>query len=358
METSGLVDTLEEAGLAPYQAKAYVGLLELETGSAQEIANASGIPNARVYDVLRDLEEMGYVELYEQDTLRARALDPDIITEDLNRRIKRFEKATDEIQTRWQRPSIDDHTISIIRRFKTILETAKQFISEADTQIHATLTRKQYDKLEWDLAKAYQRGVTVNVTILQSNHGESLKQEHIEGVCTAVRERPHSSPFILIADLEKTAFAPDPISIEEYGVTLENRSFTHVFFWYFLSFMWLPWSELYSEVGEKTPIRYADIREFIIDYEPFLMDGATLKVVVEGLDIQTQEARQLSGTVVDIAYADELSFMSDSNPLKLMGIASISIQTDEGVYTVGGWGAQYEDIEARRITVVESEKES
>lgn len=356
METEGLVDTLEQAGLAPYQARAYVGLLELETGAAQEIANVSGIPNARIYDVLRDLEEMGYVELYEQDTLRARALDPRTITEELNRRIERFEEATDEIQTRWQRPSIDDHAVSIIRRFKTILETAKRFISEADTQIHATLTRKQYDKLKMDLAKAYQRGVTVNVTILQSDQGDPLEQKHIEGVCTALRERPHSSPFIIIADLKRTAFAPNPVSIEEYGVALEDRSYTHVFFWYFLSFMWLPWADRYSEIGRKTPIRYADIREFIIDYEPFLSDGSTLRIEVEGLDIETQATRTLCGTIVNIEYAEELSSMSDSNPLKSMGIASVSVQTDDGVYTIGGWGAQYEDIEARRITVVESKR--
>ena len=76
MESDELRDVLEEAGLSPYQAKAYVALLELGTASARELVEASGVPDPRIYDVVRSLEDRGYVETYTQDNLRARAHSP------------------------------------------------------------------------------------------------------------------------------------------------------------------------------------------------------------------------------------------------------------------------------------------
>lgn len=75
MNGDTLADTLEDAGLSPHQADAFVTLLERGSASATDIAKASSVPDARIYDVLRDLEEDGYIETYEQDSLHARAND-------------------------------------------------------------------------------------------------------------------------------------------------------------------------------------------------------------------------------------------------------------------------------------------
>jgi DNA-binding MarR family transcriptional regulator len=61
MDTDELHAVLEEAGLSPYQADAYETLLELGSASASEIATTSGVPQPRIYDVLRGLEDDGYV---------------------------------------------------------------------------------------------------------------------------------------------------------------------------------------------------------------------------------------------------------------------------------------------------------
>ena len=72
MNVDELITTLQNAGFAPYQAQAYVALLELGSASAQEIATASDVPGPRIYDVLHSLEEDGYITTYEQDPLRPR----------------------------------------------------------------------------------------------------------------------------------------------------------------------------------------------------------------------------------------------------------------------------------------------
>ncbi len=56
------VDLLERLGLTAYEAKTYVGLVGLGPSGASEISEASGVPRTRVYSVLADLEDRGWVE--------------------------------------------------------------------------------------------------------------------------------------------------------------------------------------------------------------------------------------------------------------------------------------------------------
>ena len=353
MDTERLTEILQDAGLSPYQAEAYVRLLELGTASATEVAEASDVPDARIYDVLRDLDERGYVELYEQDTLRARSVDPDVVVDDLTDRALRFEEAAEEIHDRWQQPAIDSHTVSIVKRFETVEEAARKFVAEADTQVHAALTPEQYESLRDELAAAHDRGVTVNVALLEHESDPEPRPADFEGVCTAVHRRPRPSPFTVISDLQRTAFASNPVAVEEYGMVLENRSFTYVFYWYFLSFMWLPWPVVYSVVGERTPMLYADVRQFLLEYEPLLSEGATVSVEVEGREVATDEDRHFSGTVVDTEHVADVPATLDSELLELTGTAALVVDAGEEVLTVGGWSALHEDVEARQITVTD-----
>ena len=49
MDAGALRSTLEDAGLSPYQAEAYVTLLDLGAASATTVAEASGVPDPRIY---------------------------------------------------------------------------------------------------------------------------------------------------------------------------------------------------------------------------------------------------------------------------------------------------------------------
>ena len=51
---------LRDAGLSKYQSQAYTALFHFGTASATELADASGVPAARISDALRDLDEKGY----------------------------------------------------------------------------------------------------------------------------------------------------------------------------------------------------------------------------------------------------------------------------------------------------------
>ena len=57
---------LEATGLSSYESKAYVGLVAMGFGTADEIAGLSRIPRTSSYKVLKSLEEKGFVHSTKQ----------------------------------------------------------------------------------------------------------------------------------------------------------------------------------------------------------------------------------------------------------------------------------------------------
>lgn len=59
--TEKLIATLRKLGLNKYEAKAYLALVSSGISSAGKLAEKSEIPRAKVYEVLKSLEKMGFV---------------------------------------------------------------------------------------------------------------------------------------------------------------------------------------------------------------------------------------------------------------------------------------------------------
>ncbi len=69
-----LITQLKEMGFTEYEAKAYTALVQQSHVSAYQVSKNSGIPRARVYDILNNLVEKGIVlkeETAEQTTYSA-----------------------------------------------------------------------------------------------------------------------------------------------------------------------------------------------------------------------------------------------------------------------------------------------
>ena len=57
------ISTLKGIGLTMYEAQAYVTLTSLISSTATEIAEKSGIPRSKIYDVLKGLDEKNFIEV-------------------------------------------------------------------------------------------------------------------------------------------------------------------------------------------------------------------------------------------------------------------------------------------------------
>lgn len=352
MDTGELTAVLETAGLSPYQADAYVALLERGSASASDLADASDVPGPRIYDVLRDLEDDGYVETYKQDRLYARATDPEEALCGLRTRIKRFETAAAEIHQRWQEPDSDEHEITLIRRFRTVLERARADIETAERHVQIGVTPTQFLELRSSLQKAHRRGVYTQISLyVPPDEDLPLADSQFEGTCTEARRRELPGAFFLLTDRTHLCYAPHVGSSREYGVLANDRDTAYVFHWYFLTCLWEVYPSIHSERDDTPPLVFVEIRECIRFIEPLLTDGATITARIEGYGARTGRERTLSGRVIDVDFTGNTSENGPITLAQLAGRASIVLDTEEGTYSIGGEGAVVEDIGADRITI-------
>ncbi|AGB38372.1 TrmB family transcriptional regulator [Natronococcus occultus] len=354
MNPDELAATLEEAGLSPYQADAFVTLLERGSASATDVAQASSVPDPRIYDVLRGLEERGYVETYEQGSLQARARDPAEVLEDLRSRADRLEDAADEIEARWTRPDIEDHAVSIVKRFDTVLARADELVRSADHQVQIGLTPAQFDALEDALGVAREGGADVKLCLFPETATEpSLPStDRLAAACTEARYRHIPAPFVALVDRAWSCFAPNEHSANEYGVLVNDRTHAYVFYWYFSTCLWDVYEPVYSARDERLPRTYVDIREALRRIEPLLAEGKQVEVTVEGFETDSGRETTVSGTVTDVGYTGQSNTEGESVPIaQFAGKAAVTLESDGRTRTVGGWGAIVEDVEAVRITL-------
>lgn len=76
---SRLIYNLEKLGLTENEAKAYAGLVSLKEAPAREVHELTGVPRAKVYEILKSLAKKGYVEVRQGSPSYFRAVDPKLV---------------------------------------------------------------------------------------------------------------------------------------------------------------------------------------------------------------------------------------------------------------------------------------
>lgn len=355
MNEDELRDGLREAGLSKYQIEAYLALLELGTAAATDLAEEADVPRSRIYDILQDLEDDGYVETYEQDSLRARARDPSDIFEQLQDRARILSDTAEEIKNRWQQTSVTGHHISVLKRVQTVLERAESTIRAAENQIQLSVTPDQFERLQPALRDAVADDVFVMISIntRPDRPDDPPVNDDLHGSVTEVRHRDLPAPFVALIDREITCFAPHARPVGQYGVIFEDETLTYIFHWYFQAALWESWPIVYTTRNDGLPAEYVDIRECIRDVAPLLADDARITAHVRGKGTNRMETFDLRGEITDILYANSLDTEPTTTPAlsSLAGQATIVLDDDGEEYGVGGWGAILEDIEAQRMII-------
>jgi len=96
------IEVLQQLGLKEYEARCFVGLSRLTSGTAKQLSEQSGVPRTRVYDAIRTLEAQGLVEIHHSSPQRFRAVSLSEATETLkdqyDARVKRLQNALNKVE--------------------------------------------------------------------------------------------------------------------------------------------------------------------------------------------------------------------------------------------------------------------
>jgi len=352
MNDDELTAVLSRAGFSEYEAEAYLGLLRLHDASVGDLTDICSVPRARLYDVLRDLAADGYVETYEQDTLRARIPNVDRAVEELREWADGFETAADELEDVWDRPSIEHTDISVFQTQEGTIEKAIDYVSEANHVVQICASPAELVELEAVLGTIHERGVTVRIA-LNFDPADSTTEDlpdMFSRVATEARRCEANGPFVALIDGSIAVLAIDNELDGEYGLVVDDNTLTSFLHWFFQLQLWEPWDTLYSEsVGH--PETYVSVRQLIRDLEMLHTEDETVRVRVNGVDLRSHEMVEVEGEVVDVIYTDVYP-TRDTTFAQQFIQAALRIRTGDGEYTVGGYGAVVEDIRAIEIDVI------
>ncbi|WP_436908887.1 TrmB family transcriptional regulator [Halosimplex marinum] len=349
MDRDEILGGLEDAGLTAYQADAYLTLLDMGVSPAVDVARNCSVPVPRIYDVLTELEQMGYVETLDRETLHARAREPAEFVSDLHERSDRLSAVAEAVEDRWDASPLGDNRMTVTERVDTVLDHAEGLIREADSTVDLALTDEQLVAYEGALTEAFEADVVVRASVVPA--GEVGVADHpVSDVVTEIRERPIPGPFCAVVDRTRACLAPTTRMSDPYGVVIDDDIVPFILRWYFQTCLWANW-ETVSRRREGPPV-YVCLEAFVRDVYPLWWDDAVVSVTVSGTEPDSGRDREVSGVIADIRYSAASARTAQRPTLTdLSGQAALVLWTSDGQRTVGGWGALHEDLEAERVTV-------
>jgi sugar-specific transcriptional regulator TrmB len=94
------IEVLQQLGLKEYEARCFVGLTRLNTGTAKKLSEMTEVPRTRIYDAIRVLEAQGLVEIQHSSPQQFRAVSLEEAAETLRDQYEdRVERLQDALST-------------------------------------------------------------------------------------------------------------------------------------------------------------------------------------------------------------------------------------------------------------------
>lgn len=194
-KTEEAVAALSELGLTEYEARCFVALTKVSTGTAKEISKISDIPRSRVYDTIERLERRGLVDVQQSEPLEYRAVTIEKacrrIRENYDSRINTAENALQQIE---KPDSTADEGVWSISRTEYVTDRIVTFLENAEESIHHLVATDDVinEDIRESLHEAADRGVEVLIEV------------PTDEVCEALEDAVPDATVTVAPDLETT----------------------------------------------------------------------------------------------------------------------------------------------------------
>ncbi len=343
MSSDDLYLTLERVGerfsLGEYEIDAYLTVLEHGRLTASEIADNTDIPQPRVYDTVRSLSDRGLVELRESRPMKVIAIDPEEAFSDVQSSLGDM---ITELEERYTAPARDTEAVSLVKSRSTILRYLEDVIESAEYELALSLTPDLLDRFEDDLRAEIDAGVSIELLITPASEALDPDEYEYADVATTARvRRGITTPVIAVADGEYSMYATQDALRDDrdrYGVIFNRSALGFLVSGFFGTVLWTTAERTLTDDAENRtfPRRYASIRRCVKEIQG---KEGEFYATIKGRDIESGHDRIVRGKVVGFSFEGGER------------VAGMSVETENGVVTVGGQVAALEDIEAHEIRI-------
>ncbi|GAA0657623.1 TrmB family transcriptional regulator [Salarchaeum japonicum] len=198
MNESDAVDALTRLGLSTYEARVFVALQRLGTGTASDIAEVADVPRSQVYGAAEDLEHAGLLEVQQTTPRRYRPVSLDAARDHLRERFEADrDRAFDYIESVQSELADTDESreaVWTVTGTDAVADRIVEAVTDADDRVLFGTARMAFfpDVVQDVIAAAADRGVAVQVV---SESEDVIAAAADRGVATShITEPVHPEP--------------------------------------------------------------------------------------------------------------------------------------------------------------------
>lgn len=345
MDEEAVVDRLRALELTEYQARVYAAAVRLGSASPTELADESGVPQSRVYDVIDDLEAMGLVEDREASEGKLVVTPPPTQTLEAfkDRRIDEFveklDAAVSGLETFHETEDVAGQFITMVRLRRSAIRHVRRAIDSAEWWLSLALPLDVFQAVEDEVIAAVDRGVNVRLVVPEPDESiDASAARYPDGV--AVRQRLLADVLTLadrrygvFSSLTSQAESPNYVIIQEPNLVFQLQNFYEMF--------WPASTELQAQTG--FPRRYLDPWRTLKNIADDIDDGVEFHATATGY----HNVRERTGSWEGPITGYDLSGPVDADYKALLPTkANLFMELDGETVGVGGRRARQMEIAA------------
>ncbi|MFC7686287.1 TrmB family transcriptional regulator [Ureibacillus sp. GCM10028918] len=208
-----------------YEAKAYISLVKLGTVTAYQVSKDSGVPRARIYEILDVLVEKGIVIKEEIDeTMQYSPIQVDVFLEKVQSNWKHnFKEISTSLKELEKVDTLPNNRVMTLKEKEMIISYCQTLLKKAKKRIIISMWDDMYDVLKEDLEEAAKRIDIKGITIHVENPVSNLDTHRP----THFTETPTSEHwFILSVDEQEMIYGP---SLEARNLAFYTNDPVHIY---------------------------------------------------------------------------------------------------------------------------------
>ncbi|HHY1425936.1 TPA: TrmB family transcriptional regulator [Bacillus cereus] len=220
-----IVQQLKKIGFNEYEAKSYVSLVKQGPVTAYQVSKDSGVPRARIYEILGNLVEKGIVMKEEiNDTTRYSPLPVEIFLQKAQSEWQStYEGISDSLKKLETSEEKTDNRVITLKDNQTIISYCQTLIKKAERRIVISMWDEMYEALKEELAEVADKVTVQGITLHVENPIKNLEAHRI----TAYTETLSTEHwFILSIDSKEMIYGP---SLEERNIAFYTDDPVHIY---------------------------------------------------------------------------------------------------------------------------------
>jgi len=227
------LDKLKEFGLNSYESKLWTALLSRGKSTAGELADISGVPRSRSYDVLEGLEKKGFIDMKNAKPIEYVAVPPSKVLDKMKAKLtQRSKEQVEQLEFLKKSKILDElnnlhskgmETIELtelsgmINGRENIMNHLLMLFKTATKSINMVLTQNSLlDVLEMygsELEKAKKRGVKINIAAKLDKTGRNQLKKQTKSL--KIKDIDFHTRFCIVDDQEMLFMLVDDAEIHK-----------------------------------------------------------------------------------------------------------------------------------------------